>query len=265
MRRRPDDGDPNDSPFEQHTTQKYISIVRTATVKYVEEEIDAGRMMLGGDGKFVELDEAVMTEEKNKRGRRAKKKKWVFGLTDVDGRKVEVNDGKVMRLLRRKEDRRADMARRRKERARPKAVRTRGGGRKRARTTVRALPEVATAPVDPVVDDETLIELPPDDDQTVDEPSEWSDDDFPVLEKELFSQEKGYAPRKALFFYVPDRKKRTLRPIIDKFVAPNSVVMTDEWKGYSGLAPKHQHYTICHKERFSRYVFEGNHGVPFYL
>ena len=60
-----------------------------------------------------------------------------------------------------------------------------------------------------------------------------------------------------MFFIVEHRDAQTLEKIIGEFVIPGSTVFTDEWAGYNGLAEMgYNHQTICHKRRFSRFIFE---------
>lgn len=50
---------------------------------------------------------------------------------------------------------------------------------------------------------------------------------------------------------MPDRKGTTLIPIIKSHVTSNSVVVSDEWKGYSRLKENgFVHETVCHKTNF---------------
>lgn len=53
------------------------------------------------------------------------------------------------------------------------------------------------------------------------------------------------------FFVIPDRKGETLIPIIKAHVEPSSLVVSDEWKGYSRLEENgYVHETVCHKTHF---------------
>ena len=77
--------------------------------------------------------------------------------------------------------------------------------------------------------------------------------------RRLFSQSRKGKAKKCLFFVLPDRKKETLEKIIKANVRQNSVIFTDEWRGYNGLeAIGFQHKTICHQRRYSRFEFQGN-------
>jgi len=53
------------------------------------------------------------------------------------------------------------------------------------------------------------------------------------------------------FFVIPDRKGKTLIPIIKRHVVPYSIVVSDEWTGYSRLGENNYvHKTVCHKRNF---------------
>lgn len=60
-------------------------------------------------------------------------------------------------------------------------------------------------------------------------------------------------------FVVPDTKAKTLKPIIEKMVASGSIVVTDEWLGYSGLNSTHSHVVMNHKAKeYVRGAFHTN-------
>ena len=53
------------------------------------------------------------------------------------------------------------------------------------------------------------------------------------------------------FLHVKDRTERTLKCVLDKYIAPGSVVWTDEFKGYSTYAMSNFiHETVIHKEKY---------------
>jgi transposase-like protein len=56
---------------------------------------------------------------------------------------------------------------------------------------------------------------------------------------------------------VPDTKAKTLRPIIEKMVEKGSIVVSDEWLGYTGLSKEYQHEVVKHNE--GRFVNNGFH------
>ncbi len=56
---------------------------------------------------------------------------------------------------------------------------------------------------------------------------------------------------------VSDTKASTLKPIIQELVKEGSIVVTDEWTGYSGLSKTHHHEVIKHK--LDEFVRDGYH------
>lgn len=58
---------------------------------------------------------------------------------------------------------------------------------------------------------------------------------------------------------VPDTKATTLKPIIEGMVKSGSIVITDEWHGYTGLAPIYQHEVVSHHSgEYARNGFHNN-------
>nr|VZI24759.1 unnamed protein product [Spirometra erinaceieuropaei] len=54
--------------------------------------------------------------------------------------------------------------------------------------------------------------------------------------------------RKALFEQINNRSWEALRPVIRKWVAGGSIIVTDEWKGYTRLPSEgYTHYTVNHR------------------
>lgn len=57
---------------------------------------------------------------------------------------------------------------------------------------------------------------------------------------------------------VPDRKKRTLWPILRRHVAPGSLLMTDDFASYKGIDRAlgfHAHQSVVHRENFKDPLF----------
>ena len=53
------------------------------------------------------------------------------------------------------------------------------------------------------------------------------------------------------FIVVPDRKATTLIPLVLRYVASGSVIVSDEWPAYRRLPDfSYKHYTVCHKRNF---------------
>ncbi len=46
---------------------------------------------------------------------------------------------------------------------------------------------------------------------------------------------------------IPDTKATTLKPIIEKMVKKGTIVVTDEWPGYSGLSKDYDHNVVNHR------------------
>lgn len=53
---------------------------------------------------------------------------------------------------------------------------------------------------------------------------------------------------------IPNTKAHTIKPIINKTVAKNSIIVTDEWKAYSKLYTRYNHYIVDHSRK--QYVNE---------
>ena len=238
--------------FSDETMAKYRDIVESAMLNVVDNAVQHGDMLLGGDGNVVEIDEAYLVENKNGRGRVPTKKVWVVGLVEVDAPIVQLDNAKDIKAVE------AECARKEEER------------KKRLRRKKRRVPLGNSLDLTPVVgvqdkDDNddvdtdnctTQLVVPSDDDDRVD-----------IVQRlwkinRLFKQAKDNHPRKALFFMVDDRSHVTLEAIINAHVKQGSMVFTDEWPGYNGLRRLgFRHYKICHKTHFSRLVLEGQQVI----
>ena len=232
--------------FSDETMAKYRDIVEKAMLNVVDNEVRNGQMLLGGDGKVVEIDEAYLVENKNGRGRVPTKKVWVVGLVEVDAPEVQLDNGKDIEAVR------VESAR--KEEERKKRLR-----KKRRIPLGNPLDLTQAVPVQDKKDGDdgadvgvTRFVVPSDDDDSVD-----------IVQRlrkinRMFKQAKLNRPRKALFFMVEDRSHVTLEAIINAHVKRGSMVFTDEWPGYNGLSRLgFRHFKICHKTHFSRLVLEG--------
>ena len=59
---------------------------------------------------------------------------------------------------------------------------------------------------------------------------------------------------------VPDRSQRTLVEVLRRNVLPESIIISDEWRGYSGLRESgFQHYTVNHSQNFVNPLFPNVH------
>ena len=79
-------------------------------------------------------------------------------------------------------------------------------------------------------------------------------------EKALF-QNAPQKPNRTLLFIVPDRKQSTLLPIIERYVAPGTMIFSDQWRAYINLNGRCLHYTVAHNKRFVKYIFKPMRGV----
>lgn len=67
-------------------------------------------------------------------------------------------------------------------------------------------------------------------------------------------------PAQIYLTVVPNRSSKTLIPIITSVIKPGSVIISDEWKAYSGLSKKEEfkHLTVNHKLNFVNPVNSAN-------
>ena len=229
------------------TSLKFINDIEDGVDEFVHQRIQAGDMLLGGDGKVVEIDEKQLTINKNNKGRRPSKEITVFGMVEVDEPVVRVEDVRLRAAVRSEEARKAE----------------RMGRTSQTRRDLRRLvpdesPFVVSADQMPVVDGrgESSAVRPS-------RPALSAEERRALAEciEELssrFHQAKNGRPRKALFFYVERRNHETLIPLIQRFVAPGSLVFTDEFATYTCLRDLgYRHYAVCHTYEFSHYVIEG--------
>ena len=64
---------------------------------------------------------------------------------------------------------------------------------------------------------------------------------------------------------VPNTQAKTLKPIIEGLVAKGSIIVTDEWQAYKGLAKNFAHVVINHKENeYVRGAFHNNNIEGFW-
>ena len=236
------------------TIAKYLNAIRDSLCLCFDETARDPSFMFGGEGKVVEVDEAFICHRKYHRGRpEAKEGVWVVGITEVDTSSHQVTDPAMMKHLKDREDARekaaeAALARRKKCKVVKKA-------------TVRVLrgpaPRIATH--DPGVGELFGVDAP---EITVPVPEQPADPAQPAIDRDkevqvLFSQARKGKAKKTIFFVVEHRDAKSLEKIIGEYVIPGSTIHTDEWGGYSGLtAMGYKHQTICHKKRFSRFIFE---------
>ena len=258
------------------TIQSYITTFREALCAAVKEKRRSGELMLGGPGKVVEVDEMFLSHRKYKRGRKLEKEgTWVLGLTEVDASSHPIENPEALEKLIDREDKREQAARERAERrktAMQHAIRMRLHDFPSAFSTQSTSQPPRISQRDsqePQCRDVDLDRRAMENDDPVDlvKVGNNADDCEGALERiefenqlrRLFSQSRKDKEKKTIFFVLPDRRKETLEKIIKANVKPNSVIFTDEWRGYNGLeAIGFQHKTICHQRRYSRFEFQGN-------
>ena len=237
--------------FSDATMSKYRDIVEKTMIDVVDKAVETGDMLLGGDCKVVEVDEAYLVENKYGRGRVPTKKVWVVGLVEVDAPVVPLNNEKDVKAVQ------LDVARKEAERKR--------GLRRRKRKVPLGncldLPQCVQIR-DKEGDDRELDKaatrfvVPSDDDDSVDIVQRLR------MVNRMFKQAKDNHPRKALFFMVEDLSHVTLEAIINAHVKRGSMIFSDEWPGYNGLSRLgFRHFKICHKTHFSRFVLDGQNVI----
>ena len=64
---------------------------------------------------------------------------------------------------------------------------------------------------------------------------------------------------------IPNTQGATLKPIIKDLIAKGSIIITDEWEGYSGLSKDYGHITVKHKEgQYTSGAFSPNNVENFW-
>lgn len=75
--------------------------------------------------------------------------------------------------------------------------------------------------------------------------SEW--DESTALRHQWVVGGVSRVTRQCLLTCVQNRSERTLVPLVERSIEPDSLVFTDEWGGYIGLL---NHWTVCHDREF---------------
>ena len=249
------------SGCDQKTTRKYLDIVRDVVNKTVEMEYQHFEGRLGGPGKIIEIDEMILTRRKYGRGRiPAKGNTIIFGMTQRDGGAVRVDDVDLLTYIWKKECFRSGIdADELAPGLRPPSTPLRRPTREREDSEFI------------VVDEDTLVVPLEDDDgdaadlgEEVPLPTNTLsarksgfefDKEMEKKEKRLFGKPPNKIPRETLLFVVPNRKAKTLIPIIEKYVLPGTIIFSDKWAGYIDLNKRFKHFTVTHNERFVKYIF----------
>ena len=204
------------------TLSKYLHVIEEGMDEFVKNQINDGEMLLGGDGKVVEIDEKLLTINKSNRGR-IPPKISILGLVEVDAPIERVEDVRLRAAVRREVQRAVRMGRMRQTR----------------RDLRHLVPD--DSPFDPVRVPMEVVDGHGDNETVRRSRSSLPGEESKAIEECLeelsrrHDQAKNGRPRKALFFYVPDRSRETLIPIIQRFVRPGSMVFTDEFATYMCL------------------------------
>ena len=91
-------------------TSKFLHIIEDCMDETIVQGMQHGEMMLGGDGKVVEIDEKVLTINKYHRGRSAPKQITIFGRVEVDAPVHPVVDVRLRAAVRKKPEGRPEWA-----------------------------------------------------------------------------------------------------------------------------------------------------------
>ena len=224
--------------------------------KTVDAEKRAGNLLLGGEGKYVEVDEAFVSKRKNGRGKRtAKEGLWVVGLTEVEPAAVEGMTPRKLDCLRRFEARREQEADSKLARAKKR----RSIERRETTTLHQTTHFNPEPPIESGIADNEVEINPIHHNGDGEELNRFIDDKRLKREIDfLFKRSLKFKSKKTLFFIVEERTKEVLFDIIRNNVQPQTTIFTDEWKGYFGLTEEgYFHKTVCHKRRFSRFEIDG--------
>ena len=96
------------------TVSKYLHVLEEAMDEYMKQRVQAGDMLLGGDGKVVEIDEKELTINKNHKGRIPPKKITIFGMVEIDAPILRIEDVRLRTGVRKQEEKKEEKMRRKK-------------------------------------------------------------------------------------------------------------------------------------------------------
>ena len=203
----------------------------------------------------------ILTRRKYGRGRiPAKGNTIIFGMTQRDGGAVRVDDVDLLTYIWKKECFRSGID----------ADELAPGLRPPSTPLRRRAPEREDSDFIVVDDDTLVIPLEEDEDDAADLFEEVPlpvnngsatrsgfefDTNMEKKEKLVFGNPPNKMPRETLLFVVPNRKAKTLIPIIERYVRPGTIVFSDKWSGYIDLNRRFKHFTVTHNARFVKYIF----------
>ena len=253
------------------TVRSYRGYIREMINDVVEEKNRSMEGQLGGEGKIVEIDEAVFTRRKYERGRiPAGSEIIVFGITERDGGRVRVEDPELLSYIMRKEAFRTAMEQKKnKTGLRPPQAPRRRRQDQRPPDDEVWIAEGDFTTVINIGDDAATEEEAPQDDapegETVEIPGTnlrfTFDREMEEKERQLFGTVDRSKRNRTLLFVVKDRKAATLIPIIRKYVKPGSIIFSDSWSAYYALDGEFKHFVVVHKRRFVKYLLFENRLV----
>ena len=263
------------SGLNEQTVRAYQGYIRDMINIIIERKNLEMEHSLGGDGKVVEIDEVFLTKQKYGRGRiPAKAQTIVFGMVERDGNQVEIRDPALYAYLLKKEAHKTKLEGKRhgkelRQRQEPPRTRTQQIVASDVDGTYVNEDEdtmiINLGDDDETDDEEELIEIanevPSNGEGAPDEPPFEIDPNMEAKEKELFGKKDRTKRNKILCFVVKDRTARTLLPIVRKYVKPNTLIFSDKWSAYFGLADGYRHYFVVHKRRFAKLLFLENRLV----
>ena len=234
----------------EKTASKFHRAIEEGMDEYIVQRIQAGDMLLGGDGKVVEIDEKQLTINKNHKGRLPSKKITIFGMVEVDAPVLPVEEVRLRAAVRMEKVRKAERMGR--------MTQTRRDLRRRVPDESPFAPSTAQMEVVEGQEEEPTVR-PTGPSRTAEERRALAQCIDELSSR--FDQAKNGRPKKALF-YVEHKDRETLIPLIQRHVAPGSLVFTDEFATYACLRDLgYRHYAVCHTYEFTHYAIEGSYII----
>ena len=187
----------------EKTAAKFHRAIEESMDEYITRRIQAGEMLLGGDGKVVEIDEKELTVNKYNKGRLPPKKITVFGMVEVDSPVLPVEEVELRTAVRMEEARKAERM--------GIVTQSRRDIRRRVADETAFAPSADQMEVIEGQDEQPMARstgpaLTPEERRAV----------ARCIEElsSRYNQAKNGRPRKALFFHVEQKDRATLIPLI---------------------------------------------------